>query len=81
MVGIKNQQNKSNRGSQSSNAGRPHFSGRRSRSELMISSAEVKRWDCLGRDGTATTSIPAALPAVTPGLYITRHSQNISRVQ
>lgn len=55
-------------GSQSSNAGSPHFSGCRSSRELITSSAEVKRWDCLGRDGTATTVIPAALPASTPGL-------------
>lgn len=55
-------------GSQSSNAGRPHFSGRRSSRELITSSAEVKRSDCLGMDGTATTSMPAALPAVTPSL-------------
>ena len=51
---------------QSWNGGRPQFSGRRSSRELITSSAAVKRWDCFGRDGTETTSIPAALPAVTP---------------
>lgn len=55
-------------GLQSLKGGSPHFSGCKSSRELITSSAEVQRWDCFGREGTATTSIPAALPAVTPGL-------------
>lgn len=53
---------------QSSNGGRPHSSGFNSRSERSTESA-IEYWsNSEWKDGTATTFIPAAFPALTPML-------------
>lgn len=53
---------------QSLNGGKPQFSGLTSRRELITSSAVLNSAVFLGTEGTAMTCIPAAFPAVTPGL-------------
>lgn len=53
---------------QSLNGGKPQFSGLISSRELITSSAVLNSAVFLGTDGTAITCIPAAFPAVTPGL-------------
>jgi hypothetical protein len=53
---------------QSLNGGKPQFSGLTSRRELITSSAALNSAVFLGTEGTAMTCIPAAFPAVTPGL-------------
>lgn len=61
---------------QSSNRGRPHCSGWNSRSECSIESAMEYESDSFWSDGTATTFILAAFPALTPTLLKTRRRRN-----
>lgn len=58
---------------QSSNRGRPHCSGWNSSSECSIESAMEYESDSFWSDGTATTFILAAFPALTPTLLKTRN--------